>query len=202
MNIIATMFEEFLDILGYVSKQKAKYAAEQKYQKAYNVAYKDGYSAGYNDALNELPHKFNYEFESHPKPKVEKPDTLVLFIKADRGSTIIDVIRSNMSLAGISSDKLVSDVFRVWAGTEKQYNSIGLESLFSCDAEYSNIGREYDSVAIVLPYPKNTTVITQKYDTFSIAEVIRETVAQGLSCKKISNRLSFQKIEDFPLIEL
>lgn len=198
MNIIATMFEEFLDILGLISKKKANIAAEQIYKKAYNIAYKDGYSAGYNDALNELPHKF----KPQTKPKVEKQDILVLFIKADRGSTIIDVLRSSRSLAGISSDKLVSDVFRVWAGTEKQFNSIGLASLFLCDGEHSSVGKEYDSVAISLPYPKDANAITKMSDSFAIAEVMRKAVAQELTCNNISNRLSFSKIEGLPLIQV
>lgn len=198
MNMIATMFEEFLDILGLTSKRRANQVANIRAQKAYNVAYKDGYSAGYNDALNELPHKF----KPQPKPIVEKPDILVLFIKADRGSTIIDVLRNSRSLAGISPDKLVSDVFRVWAGTEKQYNSIGLASLFLCDGEHSSVGKEYDSVAIYLPYPKDANAITKLSDSFVIAEVMRKAVAQELNCNNISNRLSFSKIEGLPLIQV
>lgn len=198
MNIIATMFEEFLDILGLTSKRRANYEANRRAEKAYKIAYKDGYIAGYNDALNEQPHKYNMQ----PKPKVENPDILVLFIKADRGSTIIDVIRNSKSLAGISSDKLVSDVFRVWAGTEKQYNFIGLGSLFLCNAEFSNIGKEYDSVAISLPYPKSVSIIAKDSDSFTVAEVIRQAVTQKLTCINISNRLSFSKIEGLPLIHV
>lgn len=198
MNIIATMFEEFLNILGAISKRKAKEDAERSYKKAYALAFKDGYSAGYDDATNKIPHRF----VPQAKPKIEMPTTLVLFIKADRGSTIIDIIRNSKSLVGISSDQLVSDAFRVWAGTEKQYNSISFNSIFSCESDYSEVGKEYDSVAIVLPYPKNSDAITPKSDSFSIAEVIREAVNQGLSCKIISNRISFQKIEGLPLMEV
>lgn len=198
MNIIVTMFEEFLDILGLTSKRRANYEAQKRAKEAYKIAYKDGYSAGYRDASNELPHKY----KPQTRPKIQRPETIILFVKADRGSTLIDVIRNNNTVAGISSDQLVSDVFRVWAGTEKQFDSIGFNSLFLCEPEYSKIGKEYDSVAIVLPYPSGANIITKSSDSFVIAEVIRETVAQGLSCRKISNRLSFSKIEGLPLIDV
>ena len=185
------MLTEFLDILGLTSKKRANHEADVRAQKAYKIAYRDGYSDGYHDASNQNPHKFT--------PQASRPEILILFIKADRGNTLIDVIRKNNAVEGISSDQLVSDVFRVWAGTEKQYDLIGFSSLFLCSPEYSTIGREYDSVAIALTYPKNIPAITNTSDSYIIAEIIREVVAQGLSCRDISNRLPFSKIEGLPL---
>lgn len=198
MNIITCMFEEFLEILGYTSKKKANQEAKLRAKKAYNLAYKVGYSAGYQDALNNIPPKFNSENPT----RIKRPELLLLFIKADRGMSIIETIQRNKNISGFSADKLVSDVFRLWVGTEQQFNSIGLNSLFNCDSEWSEVGKEYDSVIIKLKYPMNAPVISKDSDSFSISELIRDIISLSTPCESISNRIPFSKIEKFPLIEL
>lgn len=200
MNIIMTIFEEFLDILGLTSKRRANQDAQNRAQKAYKLAFKEGYNKGYIDASNGEPNK--YSPQRKIAPIMQKCDILVLFVKAERGSTLIDVIRNNKNISGISSDQLVSCVFRIWAGSEKQYDESEIKKVFSYPNETSNVGKEYDSVAIALPYPQNASSITKDSDSYTIAEVVRTAVNQGLACINISNRVPFSRIENLPLREI
>lgn len=194
MNTVKNMFEEFLNLLGYVPKRQV--AKERTaLREAYNLAFKEGYNKGYDDGVNCSPHRYN-------RKRVTVPETIVLFVKADRAATIIDCIKNTGNLIGVNGNLLVSDTLRIWVGTSKQFDSSGIPALFTIDGEISDIGREYDSVAIKIPYPSGNVVIDSSSDSFAIGQIIRKTCEQGLSCEAISNRLPFSKIEPLALIEV
>lgn len=194
MNPIRNMFNEFLELFGY----KHKRLVEKELlvlKKAYNLAIKEGYNEGYNDGVTGSPHRYD-------RTRKVTPDTIVLFIKADRAATIIDCVRKNGSLLGVNGNQLVSDTFRIWVGTYRKYQNSGIPAIFTTEGEVSDIGREYDSVAIKLPYPNCAPIIDSSSDSYAIGQIIRVACEQGLRCEGISNRLPFSRIEPLFLIEL
>lgn len=195
-----SVWDEFRELLINLFTRKAVDRKVEEAKDAYNLAFEagreKGYYQGYDDALNKHPHKYE------PDKTLFRPDILVLFVKADRTITSIDIIRKHHSLVGVNNNQLTSNVIRVWVGTEKEYQYSGLQELFNYNETQSDIGQEYDVVAIKIPYPTDIEHIDAKSDEFAIRQVVRKACEQGLSCTDISNRIPLLSIEKFSLIRL
>ena len=195
-----SVWDKFLEYFNLVPRETADREAEAAAKEAYNLAFeagrKEGYNKGYDDALNKRHHAYE------PHKTFFRPDILLLFVKADRTSTLIDIIRKHHSLVGVNENQLTSNVIRVWVGTEKEYQDSKLQELFNYNETQSDIGQEYDVVAIKIPYPTDIEYIDAKSDEYAIRQVVRKACEQGLSCTDISNRISLSSIKNFSLIRL
>ena len=195
-----SLWNEFWKLFNLVPRKTADREVEAAAKKCFDLAFdagrKKGYYQGYDDALNERHHEYE------PDKTFFRPDILVLFVKADRTITLIDIIRKHHSLVGVNENQLTSNLIRVWVGTEKKYQNSRLQELFNYNETQSHIGQEYDVVAIKIPYPSGIEYIDAKSDEFAIRQVVRKACEQGLSCTDISNRISLLSIENFSLIRL
>lgn len=200
MKKTESTYDKFLAFINAISRKTSDRNIEAAAKKCYDLALregrKEGYYQGYDDALNERHHAYE------PHKTFFRPDILLLFVKANRTITLIDIIRKHHSLVGVNDNQLTSNVIRVWVGTEKKYQDSGLQELFNYNETQSQIGQEYDVVAIKIPYPTDIEYIDANSGEFAIRQVVRKACEQGLNCKDISNRISLLSIEKFSLIRL
>lgn len=125
-------------------------------------------------------------------------DTAVLFVKADRGKTMLEEIKSKHFLQVAFNDNLVSYTNRIWIGSSSEYDKLRLNSIFSKPGTISEMCPEYDIIAIKVKFSP-ISVQSQDIDSFTLRELIRDLCVKNTSCEKISNRLDINDIQEFPL---
>lgn len=117
----------------------------------------------------------------------QQPKGIVLFVKADRGKSVIDHIRSTNSLDESIQDQLSEFTSYLWLGNGFD------DSIFEKPESVSEIGSEYDVVAIKTAYPQDCQ-LKDKSDGYELRQLIKTLCKKNIRCEKISNRLSFDDI--------
>lgn len=117
----------------------------------------------------------------------QQPKGIVLFVKADRGKSVIDHIRSTNSLDESIQDQLSEFTSYLWLGNGFD------DSIFEKPENVSEIVPEYDVVAIKTTYPQGYP-LKDKSDGYELRQLIKTLCKKNARCEKISNRLSFDDI--------
>ncbi|MBQ3688397.1 MAG: hypothetical protein II937_00855 [Bacteroidales bacterium] len=117
----------------------------------------------------------------------QQPKEVVLFVKADRGKSVIDHIRDANCLDESIQDQLSEFTSYLWLGNGFD------DSIIEKPESVSEIGSEYDVVAIKTAYPQDCQ-LKDKSDGYELRQLIKTLCKKNARCEKISNRLSFDDI--------
>ena len=118
----------------------------------------------------------------------QQPKEVVLFVKADRGKSVIDHIRDANCLDESIQDQLSEFTLYLWLGNGFD------DSIFAKPEKVSETGSEYDVVAIKTAYPKGYQ-LKDKSDGYELRQLIKFLCRNNAQCTNISNRLPFEEIE-------
>lgn len=156
----------------------------------------------FQKGLEHQAHRCNTSSNSQPQSIAESSltyyiDTAVLFVKADRGKTTLEEIKSKHSLQIAFADSLVSNTNRIWIGSSSEYNKLRLKSIFSKPGTISEMCPEYDIIAIKVIFSP-ILIKNQDIDSFTLRELIRDLCSKNTSCEGMSNRLGINDIQEFP----
>lgn len=118
-----------------------------------------------------------------------RPKEMVLFVKADRGKSVIDHIKDTNRLDESIQDQLSEFTSHLWYG-----NGFDV-SLFEKPENVSEIGSEYDVVAVKTAYPQNYQ-LKDTSDGYELRQLIKTLCRNNAQCTKISNRLPIEDIKE------
>lgn len=164
------------------------------------VGYERGYAQCKKDygIENELEKAVLNRSVSKVKSKTDK---VMLFIKADRGSNVIDDIRREQRLSKHMTEALYEVTQKLWVGDKCSFDeNLSLQNLFNVKGEKSEFGPEYDSIAILINLA--TPIFAQLSDSFERHEFIARICSSSNECDAISPRLPMHRIEDIELIDM
>ena len=169
-NILLAMLQDFVN-------QTHKAEWEDFFDIHKNEYFPNGCSVSNSNKINPSPSQ-QYK---------EQPKKVVLFVKADRGKSVIDHIRSTNSLDESIQDQLSEFTSYLWLGNGFD------DSIFEKPENVSEIVPEYDVVAIKTAYLQGYQ-LKDKSDGYELRQLIKTLCKKNIQCEKISNRLSFDDI--------
>lgn len=196
-DIIRTFVEYILDC-KCLSEEELRSRLEDCYKKAYDSGYKKGYAKCAKDYGIDLNEKsVNNSNITNRNSRIE---VAILFIKADRGFSVIEAIKQDRTLNSNLAESLYENTQKLWVGSQLQLAQNGMSSIFDLGEVRSDFGPEYDSIAISvkLSHPINV-VLT---DSFSIHDFINNLCEENCVCDCISQRLPLNAIQKYNLINI
>lgn len=133
------------------------------------------------------------------KPNTPPPFPLrrevVLFINADQGESVIEHIMASNRLDDSIMNDLPYKTSYIWFGTSFD------DSLFDKPESKSEIGYEYDFVAVKMKMPSGVTKPNMS-DKFELNKFIKTLCSKNTRCENISNRLPIKELERYKPIQV
>ena len=162
--------------------------------------YRKGFNEGYATCLRE--HGLSNApkvISNSPKPQTES-EVAILFVKANRGSDLVNDLKNSMHLSSDIAEELYEATQKIWVGTRRNLNGSGILDLFNITGCVSSIGPEYDSYAVMI---KMTHPTSEKLsDSFYRHQFIKNICESNSICEKISQRLPLTELQRFNLIDM
>lgn len=125
------------------------------------------------------------------KQNTPPPREVVLFINADQGESVIDHIKASNCLDDSIMNDLPYKTSYIWFGTSFD------DSLFDKPESKSEIGYEYDFVAIKMKMPTGGVAISNRSDTFELKKFIKTLCIKNTKCENISKRLPIEELKQY-----
>lgn len=119
------------------------------------------------------------------------PTVLVLFIKADEASTLIDTIKSNGALYEGAETVLFVSAMKMWVGTDYQYQSSVLKQEFEREECSESFVKEYDYVAMRFELSNDYKGYNKTDDSYERNQFFTQICKDKIRLIECSKRLSF-----------
>lgn len=188
LNIITIMWSDDFKKAERTRKLLCDFLRERGLEQDFEDYY-NRHKSGYNNPQNNSQRSGYSATSYQTSQQTQRPREVVLFIKAVQGKTAIEHITENNCLDESVQNNLVQATTYLWVGNNFD------DSIFSKPESVSQIGSEYDFVAVKTEYPSNLTIVNQASDQFTLRQLIKNLCKQKVLCKKISNRLPVKELD-------
>lgn len=173
-----------------ITKQELDAIKQEWYEKGYAQCKKD-YAIDQNDKFAS-----NRSISNHPS----RIEIAILFIKADRGLSVINNLKSFMHVSPNLAEKMYDSTLKLWIGTKESYDNSDINRIFLEVGTQSNIGPEYDTIAVLIKL--NSPVSCALNDSFQRHEFINYICNNNFKCEKFSERLPLDIINKYKLLDV
>lgn len=136
---------------------------------------------------DEDPHTDSSSFTGVSKREVQ--NVLLLFVKADSGSSIITTLKSEMKLSPKYVDDLYLETMNLWVGTKESFNR-DFASDFSLDNHKGDIPK-LEFVIIQVQFVGNFKGYHKGANSMERMEFFKQICKAELPIVRLSNRLNF-----------
>lgn len=149
-------------------------------QKAYSPTQNGNYSSGHER-----------DFQSEPTPQSVIPTVLVLFIKADDASTLIDSIKLKGKLYEGAENVLFVNAMKMWVGRDAQYRTSTIKTEFLRSECSDSFVKEYDYIAMRFELKREYKGYNKNEDSYERNEFFTHICKDEVKLIECSKRLSF-----------
>lgn len=192
------------DFIKYIIERisNCKCLKEQELRAILDSCMKKGFEKGYAQCKKDYDIDQNDKFDSnrrisnHPS----KIEIAILFIKADRGLSVINNLKSSMHVSPNLAEKMYDSTLKLWIGTKESYDNSDINRIFFEVGTQSNIGPEYDTIAVLIKL--NSPVSCALNDSFQRHEFINYLCNNNCTCEKLSERLPLDVINKYKLLDV
>lgn len=138
-------------------------------------------------------HSSNYGKSQSDECKLQNkiPSVLVLLIKADDASTLVDNIKQKGKLYEGAETALFVNTMKMWVGNISQYNKSTIKKDFSRSECSDSFVKEYDYYAIRFELNKEYKGYNKNDDSYERNEFFSHICKDEIKLIECSNRLSF-----------
>ncbi len=119
------------------------------------------------------------------------PTVLILFIKADDASTLIDNIKQKRKLYEGAETALFVNTMKMWVGNDSQYAISTLKKEFLRDECSDSFVKEYDYVAMRFELSREYKGYNRNDDSYERNEFFTDICKDGIKLVECSKRLAF-----------
>lgn len=175
---------------------------EQELRAILDSCMKKGFEKGYAQCKKDYGIDQNDKFASnrrisnHPS----KIEIAILFIKADRGLSVINNLKSSMRVSPNLAEKMYDSTLKLWIGTKESYDNSDIKNIFQEVGTHSDIGPEYDTTAVLIKLDSPVNFVLN--DSFQRHEFINYLCNNNCTCEKFSERLPLDVISKFKLLDV
>lgn len=181
---------------------KRKCLTEQELKAFMDSCIRKGFEKGYAQCKKDYGIDQNDKFASnrrisnHPS----KIEIAILFIKADRGFSVINNLKSFMHVSPNLAEKMYDSTLKLWIGTKESYDNSDIKNVFHEVGTQSDIGPEYDTIAVLIKL--NSPISYTLNDSFQRHEFINYICNNNCECEKFSERLPLAIINKYKLLDV
>ena len=123
----------------------------------------------------------------------EQPDVLILFIKADAATSLIETIKTRGCLYHGAETPLYVCAMKMWVGTEKQYSKTNIKLEFNRVEISNSFVPEYDYVVMKFKLEKNYSGFKRGEDSYARNQFFSKICIDNVRLIEYSKRLSFEE---------
>lgn len=181
---------------------KRKCLTEQELKAFMDSCIRKGFEKGYAQCKKDYGIDQNDKFASnrrisnHPS----KIEIAILFIKADRGFSVINNLKSFMHVSPNLAEKMYDSTLKLWIGTKESYDNSDIKNVFHEVGTQSDIGPEYDTTAVLIKLDSPVNCVLN--DSFQRHDFINYLCNNNCTCEKFSERLPLDVISKFKLLDV